>query len=201
MLRMLVAGRWAVALALGAICVSASGQAALAQYGRDQYGPTQYRFAWGIVTTGLGVSGSGFQTRSDLVEIGRLGAGLRLNRDYAIQVTATATSRLSNAGSGGLDERPVEPNLAGVTAALDFMSTPRNGELGPTVSLGLGGFRHRGGSSNGTTDLGFQFTADDGVVSIPYVGDLATGAMITVLPESGSRSEFIFGLTFGLRLY
>lgn len=161
----------------------------------------QLPLGWVTATTGFGVAGAGEGFRTGLIEIGRLAAAIRVRPDVAVQVTATATSLLAASGSTLTDPRPVEPNLDGVAASLAFLSGQGRDGLDATTSIGVGGFKHTGGINTNRTYLGIQLAGDGDVYRLPIAGDLAAGGMITFLPESRGESEFLFGLTLGVRLY
>ena len=130
-----------------------------------------------------------------------MSAGPRVRDDVAVQVLLTDTDLLTASGSTPTDPRPIEPNLAGVAASLAFLSSPDNGGLSGTTSAGVGAFQHRSGANTSKTYLGFQFSGDGDVYRLPVAGDLAAGGVITILPEAHGNTEFMLGLTFGLRLY
>jgi hypothetical protein len=168
---------------------------------RAQAPSEELPLAWMTATTGFGVAGSGSAFRSGLFEVARLAGAMRVSDDVAIQLAATTTDLLTASGASITDPRPIEPDVAGAVASVAFLSGPDNGGLGGTTSLGVGAFKHRGGGNTARTYLGFQFTGDAGVYRLPVAGDLAVGGVVTVIPESHGNTEFMFGITFGLRLF
>lgn len=157
--------------------------------------------AWVTATTGFGVAGSGEAFRTGVVEIARLGVAVRVSDETALQLLAMDTDLLGASGASITDPRPIEPNLVGAVGSVAFLSPPDNAGLGGTAYVGAGAFKHRGGGNTSRTYLGFQAGGDDGVHRLPVFGDIALGGVVTLIPESHGNSEFMFGLTFGLRLF